>query len=108
MKELAQILGPMRVLLYATLLLFLPMVWGADAEPEGMGVLYAYIAPSLIVLFFFVLLLDALMNRVFMIEKSVEDQRPHRLRLRADLIAVAAILVFWGPFYYGLVTLYAD
>ncbi len=108
MKNLAQTLGPMRILLYAALAVFLPMALAADAEPEGIGVLYAYVAPSLIVLFFFVLLLDALMNRIFMIEKSDQEQRPHRLRLRADLLAVAAIVLVWGPFFYGLVAMYSD
>jgi hypothetical protein len=108
MKELAKILGPMRILLYSVLAVFLPMSLGADSEPEGIGVLYAYIAPSLIVLFLFVLLLDALMSRVFMVEKNAEENRPHRIRLRADLLAVAAILLFWGPYFYGLVALYSD
>ena len=108
LSELPRILGPMRLLLYATVAAFLPMVLGADAEPEGMGVLTAYIAPSLIVLFVFVLLLDALMNRVFMIEKEIEEKRPFRLRMRSDLLAVAAILVIWGPWFYQLVAYYSD
>ena len=96
MKDLAKTLGPMRVVLYAFVAVFLPMALVADAEPEGLGVLYAYVAPSLIVLFFFVLLLDTLMSRVFMAEKDAEQRRPYRLRLRADLIAVAAILLTWA------------
>lgn len=95
-------IGPMRVLLLGVLLACLPMVFFSDAEPEGLGILTAYIAPALVILLLFVLLLDALMNRVFIIEQAGEVKRLHQLRMRVDLIAVVLLILFWGPYFYSL------
>ncbi|MEJ2575748.1 MAG: hypothetical protein P8106_03420 [Gammaproteobacteria bacterium] len=101
--------GAMRLVLLGFTVLLLPLSFGSDADPTtGMGVLLAYVAPALVVLLFFVLLLDALMNRVFMIERDAPARRPFRLRLRLDLAAVALLLVFWGAFFYDLVAVYGE
>ena len=92
-------IGGMRLLLIALSLLSLPMVLFADMEPEGIGVLTAYIIPAVIVLFFFVLMLDALMNRVFMIEQPPEVQSVKRLRMWLDLATGGALLIVWGTYF---------
>lgn len=102
MKALLKDLGPMRLLLLATVAVCLALAAFADAEPRGWGVISAYIAPAVAVLLIFVLLLDALMNRVFAIDADDADRGTRRHRIRADLLAVLAILLVWGPFYYSL------
>ncbi|MDJ0739133.1 MAG: hypothetical protein QNJ91_05420 [Gammaproteobacteria bacterium] len=92
-------IGGLRIVLIVLSLLSLPMVLFADMEPEGIGVLTAYIIPSVIVLFFFVLMLDALMNRVFMIEQPPEVQSVKRLRMWLDLATGGALLLVWGTFF---------
>jgi hypothetical protein len=92
----------MRLLLLGTVLACVLLAPFADAEPHGWGVLSAYIAPAVSVLLVFVLLLDALMNKVFAIDKPDGERRLHRLRGRTNLLAVAAILLAWGPFFYSL------
>ena len=91
--------GGMRLTLIALSLASLPLVLFADMQPEGIGVMTAYIVPSLVVLFFFVLMLDALMNRVFMIEQPPEVQAIKRMRMRLDLAAGLALLVIWGTYF---------
>lgn len=86
----------------------LPLVFLSGAEPTGPGVVWAYVVPALVVILFFVLLLDALMNRVFMVEQNEAVQRRLRLRLRADLLAVGLLLLFWGPYYYRLLAAYSE
>lgn len=105
MKQFIEDIGAMRLMLLLLLAICLPMALFSDAEPVGLGLLSAYIAPTLVVLLFCVLLLDALMNRVFAIEQSEEVKRLHRLRTRTDLMAVLAILLSWGPFFYGLLAI---
>jgi len=105
MKQLLTDIGPVRILLLGVVLTCLPMAFFADAEPVGLGVLSAYIAPALVILLLFVLLLDALMNRVFAIEQDEAVTRLHRVRLRVDLLAVLAIVLFWGGYFYGLLAL---
>ncbi|WP_148307721.1 hypothetical protein [endosymbiont of unidentified scaly snail isolate Monju] len=88
-------LGPMRMMLLALALLCSPLVWLADSEPEGIGVLFAYVVPALVVILFFILMLDTLMNRVFMIEQDSDTVARHRLRLRADLLVAAVLVASW-------------
>ena len=92
-------IGGMRLILIGLSLLSLPMVLFADMEPIGIGVMTAYIIPSLVVLFFFVLMLDALMNRVFMIEQPPAVQSVKRLRMWLDLLAGAGLLIVWGSYF---------
>ena len=92
-------IGGLRLTLVLLALLSLPLVMFADMEPEGIGVMTAYIVPSLVVLFFFVLMLDALMNRVFMIEQPPQEQAPRRLRMWLDLAAAGGLLLVWGAYF---------
>ena len=95
-------IGGMRLTLLGLAFLSLPMVLFADMEPSGIGVMTAYIIPSLVVLFFFVLMLDALMNRVFMIEQPPELQSVRRRRIWLDLLAGAGLLIVWGSYFRSL------
>ncbi|MCB1798644.1 MAG: hypothetical protein KDI67_07165 [Gammaproteobacteria bacterium] len=95
-------IGGMRITLIGLTLVCLPLVLFADMQPIGIGVMTAYIVPALVVLFFFVLMLDALMNRVFMIEQPPEVQAVKRLNMWLDLIAGAGILVVWGSYFRSL------
>ena len=90
---------PMRIALLGFTLLLYPMAWLSDMEPAGIGVLTAYVAPALVVIFIFVLLLDALMNRVFMIDQSGNQKSTIRLRMWLDLGAVAGLALFWWPYF---------
>jgi hypothetical protein len=98
MQKLKQV-GGLRLVLIALALCSLPLVIFADMEPRGIGVMTAYIVPSLVVLFFFVLMLDALMNRVFMIEQPAEERELRRLRMWLDLAAAAGLLIVWGTYF---------
>lgn len=89
-------IGSLRLALLALSISTLPLAAFTDMPPSGIGVITRYVVPALAVLLLFVLLLDALMNRIFMIEQSAADQAVRRLRLRLDLVAVASILLVWG------------
>lgn len=92
-------IGAMRLALLGFTLILYPLVWFADMEPEGPGIITAYVVPALVVILLFVLLLDALMNRVFMVDKSGDERRLPRTRMWLDLAAVGGLLVFWGPYF---------
>lgn len=101
-------LGPMRLLLIGAVVVTLPLAFFTDMEPEGLGLLSAYIAPTLATLLFFVLWLDVLMNRIFMSGESGQTWRLQRTRIRADLAAIGGIVLFWGPYYYSILAFYVD
>ncbi len=92
-------LGTLRGLLLACALICCPLVWLAETEPVGWGVISAYVIPSLVVLLSFVLLLDALMNRIFMLEQDTSACAVHRLRLCSDLGTFALLLLCWLPYF---------
>ncbi|MCB1802808.1 MAG: hypothetical protein KDI82_14045 [Gammaproteobacteria bacterium] len=92
-------IGAMRLVLLLFSVATLPLVMFADMKPQGIGVMTAYIVPSLVVLFFFVVMLDALMNRVFMIEQPDDIRAEKRLRMWLDLVVGIALLVVWGTYF---------
>ena len=92
-------IGGLRLTLVGLALASLPMVLFADMEPRGIGVMTAYIIPAVVVLFFFVLMLDALMNRVFMIEQPDDVRSIKRRRMWLDLIAGGGLLLVWGTYF---------
>lgn len=98
-QSIIERIGAMRLVLVGFTILLYPMIWLTDMEPEGVGILTAYVAPSLVVIMFFLLLLDALMNRVFMIDQEEPQRGITRQRLWLDLAAVAGILLFWWPYF---------
>ena len=99
MTDTLQRIGGMRLALVLVAFASLPMVFFADMEPEGIGVMTAYVIPSIVVIFFFVLMLDALMNRVFMIEQPHEVRSVRRTRMWLDLLTGGAILLVWGTYF---------
>ena len=94
-------LGALRMALLLIALSFYPMAWFADSEPEGFGVITAYIT-FLVVMLFFVLLLDALMNRLFMADKEGEARQVARTRMWLDLLVFIGLVLIWSPYFYGI------
>lgn len=97
--SLFQQIGVIRLLLVTATVACFPLVIWSDAEPVGLGILTSYVAPALVVIFFFLLLLDALMNRVFMIDAEESKQQLLQVRMRLNLAAVLGILIIWGPYF---------
>lgn len=88
-------IGLLRLVLLGLALLCYPLALFADMEPVGIGVITAYVVPALVVILFFVLMLDALMNRVFMAEQGEQVRARNRLRMRADLLVAAGLILSW-------------
>ena len=98
MKYIAR-LGALRSLLFISALICCPLVWLADMEPNGIGVITAYVVPSLVIMLLFVLLLDIMMNGIFMFEQQAEVQAERRLRLWAGVVTVTLLIMFWVPYF---------
>ncbi len=95
-KEWMQALGPLRLVLMAgaaVLVLLLP--WpGVEAGPVR-----TVVVPALGPIVFFVLLLDALMSRVNMIEADDRARARYRRCIQADLAAAGVLLLAWLPYF---------
>lgn len=95
-------IGPLRLGLAVFVVLCLPQVFLANAEPAGWWIIPVYVAPVLVVILLWLLLFDLLMSRVLMSEKPPETRGQYRLAMRLDGALLFALLVFWGPFFYAL------
>ena len=97
-------LHPMRMALYLVAIssiLLRPEI-GSELEFEGWAVASSLIAPVLAPIFFMLLMLDALMTRVWLSE--AEGAEANRLRTinRIDLVLGLLLLAFWIPFFVSL------
>lgn len=72
---------------------------GTKTSYEGIEVLRTLVLPALTPLVFLVIMLDALMNRVWLIDAKNENINKFRNIMRVDLIIAAFILVRWIPYF---------
>ena len=105
MPAVLKSLGPIRLTLYLATLAILPFAFIATPEAESKGLtIISEVAPALAVLLFFVLMLDALMNKVFGIDAAQEEKSASfRLRSWLSLTGAGLVLLCWGPFFSTLV-----
>lgn len=103
-KLLLKQMKPLRVMLaiLALLLSIFSPAAGTSANYEGIAVLQTLIMPALTPLIFMVLLLDALMNRVWLIDAKGDDVVKFRNIMRVDLLLVAIIFIVWIPYFIAI------
>ena len=104
LSKIAKILNqmkPLRVALaiIAILIAIFATQAGTKADYEGIQVLLTLILPALTPLVFLVLILDALMNRVWLVDATGDDISRYRTIMRIDLILAALIFVRWIPYF---------
>lgn len=97
-------LGALRLALLAmaALTILLKPAAGTPAEYEGWGMMSTLIVPVMAPVIWPVLLLDALMGRVFMVEKHGAERARLRLIVTVNLAAAGLMLLFWVPYYAAL------
>ncbi len=92
---------PLRVMLAIAAILtaiFAPAA-GTKAVYEGLPVIQTLILPALTPLVFLVLLLDALMNRVWMIDATGDKIAKFRTIMRIDLLLAILVFIRWIPYF---------
>lgn len=97
-------LGPLRfALLVAALiaLVFVPEP-GTRAIYHGWALVGTVLIPVLAPLLFLLLLLDALMARLFLTDAAGEARRHYRTVILVNLLAAAALLIRWLSYYAAL------
>jgi hypothetical protein len=78
------------------------MVFLATGDAQGWRAIPSYVAPVLVVLIVWGLLFDMLMARVLMSEQQGLARDRYKAVLLVDAILLAALLLFWMPFYVAL------
>lgn len=101
-------LGPMRVALFASALIVVALVPDpqTQASYHGSDLFFTVLIPVLTPLIMMVLLLDALMGRVWLADargaEREEAIRRYRTIVRLDLAATALVFLAWLPFFMAL------
>lgn len=92
---------PLRVVLaiFAILLAIFAADAGTKANYEGYQVLQTLILPALTPIIFLVLLLDALMNRVWLIDAKDSDKPKYTTLIKIDLLLSGLIFIRWIPYF---------
>lgn len=95
---------PIRMALYlfAIISILLRPEIGGELELEGWAIFSSLIAPVLAPLFFMLLMLDALMTRVWLSEAQGTEIDRLRIINRIDLVLGLLLLAFWIPFFISL------
>ncbi len=98
-------LGPLRIALVGTGLLVIVFHTSPEATVryDTWGFIYTVLLPVLAPMVFMLLMLDALMSRVFMGDtEDVGEKQRFKSILLTNLITGAALLVAWAPFFLSL------
>lgn len=104
-RRWARDLGALRLvlLLGVALLLILVPAPGTPAVYSGWKLVSTVLIPVLVPIFLMVVLLDALMSRVFFADASTPlERRRFRVITWVNLLAALALLVRWVPYYAAL------
>jgi len=93
-------LGLLRTLLVASTLTLVCLAPFADGTThvEGIKLFTSVVAPAMMVIFVFVLMLDIVMTRVLSIDADPERRAGMRRAVRLELLALVALLAAWAPF----------
>lgn len=96
--------GVLRALLAVTGLLLIVFATQPGTLPvyTGWPLVVTVLVPVLAPIIFMLLLLDALMSRVWMIDKQGDEYMRPRAAVIINLLLVAGLLLFWVPYYLGL------
>ena len=80
------------------------MVFFATGETQGWRAVPSFIVPALVVLIAWGLLFDLLMTSVLMREQQGNERNRYKNILLTDTVLLVALLSFWGPFYFSLLS----
>ncbi|MFL6655654.1 MAG: hypothetical protein ACJ8KA_12755 [Sulfurifustis sp.] len=97
-------LGPLRVALLAAAGVALVLIPAPGTRPvySGWPLVTTLLIPVAAPLLFLLLLLDALMSRVFLIDAEGLDRQRRKTAIIVNLLAAALLIVRWLPYYSAL------
>ena len=98
-------LGTLRTMLVLTALalLFIAPAPGTRPDYHGWGIIPTLIVPTLTPIVFMVLLLDAMMNAVFMVDKRGAERARHKSIVFLQLLLTATLMAVWYPYFRAII-----
>ena len=101
MKNFFNEIGALRVMLMTTTLLSLSAIPFTDTNVrmEGWGLLPDVLVPVVSFILVFIILLDMLMSRVFMIEADEAKRKKFNKIFLLELTLIVSLLLLWSPYF---------
>ena len=93
------------LMLTTVLLIFLAPFAGGHIQTSGWPMVTTLLAPVFFAMFIFVLCLDILMTRVFMLGCSDAERQRLTMIFRSETLLLLILLVSWAPFVLALLRL---
>jgi len=92
---------PLRIILVLSVLLIsiFATTPGTEVLLSGIGMIPTLLLPVIAPIIFFVLLLDALMLRVFLADKQGKEKKQYQLSLYVNLTLVVVLVLRWYPYF---------
>lgn len=100
-------LGALRIALCAVVIALIAAApfGGGQARFEGLAFVLTVLAPALFVMFVFILALDLVMTRVFLVDAEGDARRRLVRVLRVEGVLFAFLLLAWAPLVIRLLAL---
>ncbi len=94
-------IGELRVMLLVMTLLSLSAIPFTDTNVrmEGWGLLPDVLVPVISFILVFIILLDMLMSRVFMIEADAAKKNKFKKIFLLEAILIVSLLLLWSPYF---------
>ncbi len=101
MKSFLNEIGTLRVMLMFATLLSLSAIPFTDTNVrmDGWGLLPDVLVPVVSFILVFIILLDMLMSRVFMIEADEAKRSKFNKIFLLELMLIISLLVLWSPYF---------
>jgi len=101
MKNFFNEMGALRVMLMTITLLSMSAIPFTDTNVrmEGWGLLPDVLVPVVSFILVFIILLDMLMSRVFMIEADEAKRKKFNKIFLLELVLIVSLILFWSPYF---------
>lgn len=101
MKNFFNEMGALRVMLMTITLLSISAIPFTDTNVrmEGWGLLPDVLVPVVSFILVFIILLDMLMSRVFMIEADEAKRKKFNKIFLLELALIVSLILFWSPYF---------
>ena len=96
--------GVLRLVFAVIVVILLPFIFFDGERQSVFGIIATLVVPGLVLFMIWALPFDMIMARAFMVDKQGPERDRYKTVIKLDMVLLVALLVFWGPFFFSLVT----
>lgn len=96
--------GVLRIAVAIIVVTFLPVIFFDGQSQSVFGIIATLVVPGLVLFMIWALPFDIIMACVFMVDKQGLERDRYKTVIKLDMVLLVALLIFWGPFFYSLLT----